>query len=197
MGITTTEVLALRAGEATFRTFYDRHAKQMRWMAAYIDQRWMLPCWSDREDLLQEVAMGAWRAAQKFDPNRGVPAQRYVTYNAISTGKKAANRWRKAGRKGDNAPSRLDAHLGDKNPPDVRTLNAVEQFEQVQALEQTCRGDEERLVLRALVKHGSVRGAASALYADPTVRLQFEYGSSSSARQHVWRVARELARRAA
>lgn len=201
MGFKTAEILALGAGETDFAQFHARHESDIARIAGYIERRWRLPCWADTDDVKQEVAIGMWRAASRFDPTRGPTAAAYLTFQAIDKAKKEAHKWRKARghRSRDVAPSTLESRLETKDGRvrDVPTQPIVEPFEQAYDAERLCEDDCELLVMRALATSGSIDGAASALYDDPQLRLRFEFASRESARRRVKRITQTLAARAA
>ena len=201
MGFKTEEILALGAGKTDFAQFHARHTSDIDRMAGYIERRWRLPCWTDTDDVRQEVAIGMWCAASRFDPTRGPTAASYLVFQSIDKAKKAAHKWRKArgNRSRDVAPSTLELRLEDSSGRvrDVPVPASVESFEQARDAERLCEDDCELLVMRALATRGSIDGAASVLYDDPNLRLHFEFASRDAARRHVRRIARTFAARAA
>jgi hypothetical protein len=94
---------AVRDGTLSFNEL----SKQADWarMARYVMRRWQPPSGVTEDDVVQELLLGAWKALQKFDPERGTPIQDYVSYNAISSTKKWIHRQRSAGKDADRGHS--------------------------------------------------------------------------------------------
>jgi DNA-directed RNA polymerase specialized sigma24 family protein len=198
MGFDNDEILAAANGD--FTTLIRKRSEDFDKLTNYIAKRWVRPCWVDREDIRQEVLLGAWLAARRFDPTRGVPAARHMTYNAFDRGKKQLHKWRAArgSRNRDAGSSTLESRISTHTELNMMRIDDArfEKFEIVSDAVQECGNDEaEALVVRALAMRGTIRGAAWMLYRDKAVRLKFQFVSPADAREVVRKIALQIAAR--
>lgn len=97
---------ALREGEVSFPRFAADTAVVWQRFARYLSRRWKPPAGVDEGDLAQELLVAGWAAVDRWDPERGVSIERYVTFQAIDKAKKWLHRQRNAYRRDDSSASR-------------------------------------------------------------------------------------------
>lgn len=102
----------IRDGRGDADEFYRATKDIWRKMVHYMLGRWRAPEWVMPDDLIQEMAFGAWRAIWKFDlsKSRGHSISEYVRWNAFDVAKKELHRMRSAirHRNADDNESRYD-----------------------------------------------------------------------------------------
>lgn len=208
--LTPVEVATLGGDFATLE-------RDPRWsrFAGFILRRWRLPPWVTHEDVRQDLVIAAWLHVRKFDPARGVSADRYVEWNAITSAKKRGHKARGSyrHRNADAAPSRHElaftglAREGDEDgaveerlaerastPPAQHDL--AERRDLLRRLEVACESPRERWSVRALVEVGGDVGAAAlALYDNAQARYELRLASEARAEKVVASVVRAVVAR--
>lgn len=100
------EALGQLSAGGSFEEFVRRTRPYWESQARHLMIRWKTPADVEREDVVQEILLGAWNAIQKFDSTRGKTLAEYVRWNAISKGKKYMHWQRAALRRDDKSRSR-------------------------------------------------------------------------------------------
>ena len=182
------DLLELRAGALTFDTFAARHASRFRRWAGYYIDRFRPPA-LDREDLVQEALLEAWRSVDTWDSTRGVELSRFVEYRVGRKLRVECERvlgWpdRRRGKRAVRPLSlslvRLD-ELASSSSPLVR-LELEESLRGVQ-------GGLRRDVVAGVGLGMGLHVVAAHLYDDPEKRARYGFESREDA---VRRVRREV-----
>lgn len=188
-------------GRVDFTTFARSTRDRWEKLADYLLGRWRAPRWYSREDVVQELLLGAWSRMWDFDPRRGVALARYVVWNAVDIAKKALHKVRGAYRRDDRSPSVLPEVAVESFGEDAGewlTAMGVEatQETRMQAAEQVlgaCTNPRERRVMEAILATQCLLAGAFKLYDDTDVRLMFRMMSE----EHAIKLTEQIALRVA
>lgn len=174
----------------TWEAFVGAYRRQVGGVARIICQRWTAPSAVARDDVEQEVWLGAWLAWERWRPGRGGMSR--AAY-ALCSGRLDAQRWihtqRNAPRRSGSAPGRYPVlwELGDsqggarcvshaESPIDCameqEQETAVAFGEAVRDALRSCRTRRERRELQEAVTSGFSR--AGSMVAAEKVRRAFE-----------------------
>jgi DNA-directed RNA polymerase specialized sigma24 family protein len=194
------QLWAVQRGEMTF----DQLARETRghWerLAEYLGRRWRLPGWVAREDVVQDLLLGAWEAIWHYKEGRS-SIEGYVVWNACDKAKKRLHRHRgaKLHRKADSNPSRGELLYrqvwgddGDRRaeeqtaqaPTQQEALESVEALREVLA---ACETEEQRSIMRVLAREGDLVNGVEQVY------LSGGYGSAKEAARAVVEVVGRVA----
>jgi DNA-directed RNA polymerase specialized sigma24 family protein len=184
-------LLDLRSGAAAPAEFVARTQDVFARFARYLMRRWKTPSAVDQEDVEQELRLAAWAALWKWDPERGVPIDRFITFQCLDKAKKWMHRQRNAKRRDDSAAGRYALPFSaftvhDDQPADSDRWAS----EQAVAEDDLARRQHEREALDALGDaaivldrpyrlcvgalvdaQGDIDEAVAAIVADPALRL--------------------------
>jgi DNA-directed RNA polymerase specialized sigma24 family protein len=201
----------LKDGAIGFTDFARATKDDWKRMAKRLYGRWRLPAGVTEEDVEQEMLLHAWIAVQNYEPDRGVQLFTHVVWCAHSSAKKWLHTQRKAKRRGDGAPSRHARSVsgmgvnsdGLLSHDEVLDLFGCVEAEQERAAEWQgivrdlpliAPSPSSAGVLRAWVQNeGDVEGAAVDVYADASLRLDYEIDSDADAQRVVRREVRKIA----
>lgn len=193
-------LMALREGKVSFASVYNQTRNLWVYMADKLLVVRNPGIGVGREDVVQELLVGAWRAVGKWDPTRGVAIDRYVIFNSNANAahwldhQREASCGGKLSRNPTRAPmlgSRVD--IGDsevfarKMDPKLDNLLDVQSF-----LERVSLSVVERIVVEALCSTQSPRAAALQIYNHYPHRIRLELGCERAAVRLVQRVAARL-----
>lgn len=182
--------------EIGFDAFVRNTKDTWRNLAQYLMRRWRTPTDVDVEDVVQELYVGAFRAAGRFDPARGTGFAEYLTWNACDKAKKRMHKWRGANLHGsaDRNPGRYAAA---HDPSGILFQKQGTEAEQVDEIDKRRRWRDvaaempTRRLHFAMLALGGAKGdvdaAACALYGDLDLRLELRLGSEATARRVVER----------
>ena len=188
-----------RTGALTFAEFARESAPVWERFGRYLMRRWKAPLGVELYDVQQELLIAGWQAIDKWDPNRGVPIDRFVIFQAIDKAKKWLHRQRNARRRDDKAPGRFPAgftYLGCETAEDVDRMawkhadieeTLIEREEEIRLsgeLDRVAKAlpPRERECLRLVAECGG--DAASAVHlivSDPGRRLALRVGNDAAA----------------
>lgn len=171
--------------EISFEKFDKLTSPHWRLLATHLHNRWPAPGVSP-EDVFQELRIAAWSFQAKYDPSRGVSPARFLTWNCADKAKKWIHVQRGAILHGssDKAPSRF---LNLSSDEDTTQAGSYELSEEVLDLLQTVKNMlssaavKERLSIAAFVRQGSIEGAATEIYNDPSSRLALRLSCQDAA----------------
>lgn len=190
MGINASRVYS---GAQSFDEFARETSKDWERLAAYLMKRWRVPAGVGREDVKQELLLHAWRYIPRWNPERGMPLERYVLFSAISRTKRWMHQQRRARGCRDESRHELTfAELGIKG--DWRSVEAgqeavVERELELSRLVVECGSLRERILVTAFWHKGNAAAAAAAVYAEPELRLACRFDSRRDAVRHAKRAA--------
>lgn len=202
------ELIALKTGAITFDAFAVATRREWERLSGKLLSRWEAPEAVEREDLVQEMLIAAWRAVDQYDSAHpsDTAIERFVVFHAVDKAKKWLHTQRRAYRGSDKSVSRnhvpfesVDAIQLDHAmsvPPDQERLIACLQVFGLRLA--ACTTVRSSYALQALVRcGGSVPAAAAQLYGDPDVRRQCRFDSRANANQAVFREAKRVLRHVA
>lgn len=167
------------AGAITFDAFARANQTDWRAMARYLLRRFPVDQVAE-DDVVQELLLGSWLALSRFDPTRGVAADRYCTFNALRQTKRRLCRMLRP----------PEEQLGDGTAAAEPVLPAeqqagVERGERLRQLIDQCGTLKDAVVLLAFFKEEDRTLTAAALYRDPEMRRLCRFGSEEEARRKV------------
>jgi len=215
-------VVDVREGRVTFDVFARRQRAAWDAMAGYLMRRWRAGVWVDREDVVQDLLLGAWHAIFEWDPHHpSAPSLAgYVVYNALDKAKKRLHRYRGALLSGNadahpSANEKLASQLwGDDatrrieesatTPPEQE--EAALEFEVARAAMVTSEKASERHAIEVARGLGEFRAflvgddfaltrCAEALYGDEVARRECRLRSSRQALRSVVLASQSVATR--
>lgn len=205
MAINTANLKALHEGKLSYATYYRLHRADLERLAKQLWGRW--PAHSvGIEDLVQEMLLALFRKLPSWDAGRA-PVLRYAVWTMCAAAKALLHNQRDARLRHDKSPSRAPL----PRDPSVLERQLSQEPTQEQAAELFMRlarvaaGADaanpappvERMVVNALAEHGSVEGAAAALYGSARRRTALRLGSEKEAQQLVRRAIKSTAERCA
>lgn len=185
-------------------------------MAAYLARRWVPPSWCSREDLVQELMLGAWLHVWSFyDPDADRSLARFVVYNAISHAKRALHKARGAllhgsadrarscferplssyGREDGDGEAMAERFLAEEAEAERRLIEAEDMVEALACADRHCETEDEREAVRAVARAGSLAGGGGIVYADFGRRIKLRLGSEAVAERHVARQVAAVVKR--
>lgn len=198
----------LRAGSISFAEFARESAPVWERFGRYLMRRWKAPLGVELYDVQQELLLAGWQAIPKWDPNRGVPIDRFVIFQAIDKAKKWLHRQRNARRRDDKAPGRFPAgfsYLGCETAEDVDRMawkhsdieeTLIEREEESLLCGELTRvaarlPSRERECLRLVAEcGGDASSAVQLIVSDPGRRLALRVGNDAAANAIVRRSLR-------
>lgn len=191
-------------GKITFAKFWELTASHWRGLAAMLMRRWKAPEWVEREEIEQELMLGAWIAMTKYDPKRSADPAAYVVWNAVDKAKKKLHKIRGAVLHGnpDSAPGQWEvpfSHLS--HPEKVERIGAAMHDEgSIDERDRAlyfCFEPKEKLVISLLAENKSLAITAERIASQP-VHVREEYGDDfMGVYETVCEVARTVAERRA
>jgi DNA-directed RNA polymerase specialized sigma24 family protein len=204
---------ALQRGEIDFDRFLYLTKKTWNNLAEYLIGRWRAPIWFTREDAVQELLIGAWKAVWNFDEDRGVNFRRFLIFNACDYAKKKLHKARGASLSGnaDANPGHMEKSFSEfvaadaeeqdasiaidrlLSSPPAQELNV----ERVGTALEACRTDTEVAVVQILSCAGSLEEGIELILSSRTKRKQCGARSEQQACSVVEQVAVAVANRIA
>lgn len=205
----------VREGRVKFDDFARKQKRVWEALAKYLLRRWSVGTWVTKEDVVQDVMLGAWGAIWNYEPAHpnAPPLAMYVIYNATDKAKKLLHRYRGALLSGnaDAHPSCIDvpvdthvASFMDSSPADQDEV--AHRSEVIRRAITKSRSKVERRALEAAVKAGEIGGlivgddlslaiSAQELYSDATARKACKLGSEETALRVVIQAAQGITER--
>ncbi len=174
------------AGKMTFDEFARSNQQDWQRMARYLLRRFPIESAAE-DDVVQELLIGSWQASRKFDPARGVSAERYLVFNMMS---KAKKRLKRAVRPFEELLVEAPSSERDELPPSQ--VEDIERGRRLRQLIDECRNLTEAVVLIAYYQQEDCTLAASSLYTDPKLRRLCRFGSPQDATRKVRRVLQRI-----
>jgi len=198
---------ALRDGRVSFADFWHATRNLWRFMSARLLRMRDPGIGVSEEDVEQEMILECWRIVGKWDPERGVPIDRYVLFGSSAR----ASKWLDAQREANHQGARLAG-----NPTRAPRLGRADTIERVpggmDAYERSADKEvssealldarrlvlprhttaAERVVVEALIATRNARAAALMIYNHYPFRIAYELGSEQAAVRLVRRVALRL-----
>ena len=197
----------LRVGRATYNEFVSETRPRWEALAGWLLGRWKLPGWVERDDILQDLLVGAWRACWTYEEGRGsMPLGRYVRYAAVGHAQKRIHKMRGVSLHTCVGPSRVDMPMASLSEEAQRILEALQAMPASQEDElidrqgtqramARCQTIEELLVVQALALTRGLEESAALLHADEDARSLLGLRSEEHAVQVVVRTACAFAQR--
>ena len=186
-------------GKKTFAQFWTDTTAHWQGLASMLMRRWRAPAWVEREEIEQELMLGAWVAMTKYEPEkdikRGGPAA-FIVWNAVDKAKKKLHKLRGANLHGnaDGATGTWEvpfSHL--THPEKVERISAEDLRDEEQGIDSErqalffCFEDREREVIRLLAETKS--------FAETAKKIAGETGVWEQAYDEVCEVACTVAER--
>lgn len=209
------DLLELRAGALTFDQFAVAHAARFRRWAGYFIDRWRPPT-LEREDLVQEALVEAWRSVDTWDSARGVELPRFVEYRVgrkLRVECERALGWpdKRRGYKPIRPLSlftKVGSHPLNYSPSSIRFLSQSSHAELEEAFSRVqgaARLELEEALARVPggLRRDAVAGVAlgmplhvvaAHLFADPGKRVEYGFASREEAVRMVRREIRQQAK---
>jgi hypothetical protein len=208
------------AGRATFAEFLKATAKEWEALSASVVNRWKIPEHrAAREDIEQEMLLGAFTAFEKYDATISEDVGAYVCFSAIAAGKKKAHKLRGAKRHSGKTPSRIErpfSSFGDEGTGEKSADAVVEGLmlasgmvedreserrllceERKEEAERLALNEAERIAVEVILDGLSLDDGAKILYENPDVCLANRLGCVDGARRLINIAALNLADRLA
>jgi hypothetical protein len=204
---------ALRADEITFEKFCRETANDWRKLARYLLRRWEAPDGVEEFDVQQEMLIAAWAFLKEWNPERGVPIDTFIVWNACDKGKKWLHKQRASLRRDGDAPSRHPvslARLGLEEwqedqlfgaPPDVderieRADANARVLARVSAAMEHLDEQDRYVICAVIAAEGDLNEAARDLWEDPDTCRVFRLWSEAKAQSTVRRAVQRCTRAA-
>lgn len=141
-------------------------------LAGDLLNRWPAPGWVDKEDVVQELLIGAYEKIWEFQPDRGVKIGRYVVWNAVDKAKKKIHKWRGAKLHGssDRNRSRFEKTSRIRDNALERMPSTEECLEKRairgEAIARSLESRADRMVFRAMDEGRCFQSAARQVHLD-------------------------------
>jgi DNA-directed RNA polymerase specialized sigma24 family protein len=128
----------VREGRITAEEYFLRTKGTWERMACALLRRWRIPAWVERDEVVQELQVAAWKAIWDYESvsSNGRPIGRYVHWHATDKAKKKLHKMRNAVLSGnaDAHPSRFEANFS-AFVTDERSEEYVESFSHTEPMQ--------------------------------------------------------------
>jgi hypothetical protein len=183
---------ALREGLLTFPEFVEQTCTTWENLAGYFYRRWPGQSAVDGEDLYQEILIATWAAVKRWDPERGVPIDKYVWYQAGVAATKTMKKTLRYSQRTGRTVWTVPLPRKEQSAPEVQSRVATAK----EVLRHTIDQDGlESDVAEGVLDGMCLAEVARDLYADPVSRWRYWLGSEAEAVARVQSAARRIGMR--